>query len=140
LCPLLNSYDIVYLLHSKIRHHTHVFAIANTPMICSILYTFSLEITHNFVWYICFWDLCNTVIPYIEEHGIIRFMMINVNDVTYNNKNRLITWLQYCYPMEHASTTCSAQSTINHQTYSLSSKSSDRKCMVNIRDILKRYF
>jgi ferredoxin-fold anticodon binding domain-containing protein len=25
-------------------------------------------------------------------------------------------------------------------TYTLSSKSSDRKCLVNIRDILKRYF
>jgi len=37
------------------------------------------------------WDLCNTVILYIEEHGIIRFMMINITDVTYNDNNRLIT-------------------------------------------------
>jgi len=29
------------------------------------------------------WGLCITVIPYIEKHGIIRFMMININDVTY---------------------------------------------------------
>jgi len=37
------------------------------------------------------WDLYNTVIPYIEEHIIIRLMMININDVTLNNNNRLIT-------------------------------------------------
>jgi len=36
------------------------------------------------------WDLY-TVIPYIEVHGIIRFMMININEVTLNNDNRLIT-------------------------------------------------
>jgi hypothetical protein len=27
-------------------------------------------------------DLYNTVISYIEENGIMRFMMININDVT----------------------------------------------------------
>jgi hypothetical protein len=36
-------------------------------------------------------DLYNTVIPYIEECGIIHFMMINTYDVTLNTKNILIT-------------------------------------------------
>jgi len=33
-----------------------------------------------------------------------------------------------------------ANTNISLGTYTLSSKSSDRKCLVNIRDILKRYF
>jgi hypothetical protein len=28
------------------------------------------------------WDLCNTVILYIEEHGIIRLMMINITVIS----------------------------------------------------------
>jgi hypothetical protein len=66
---------MVYPIHIKIRNHIQF----------CLLRLFSSKL------YMVVWDLCNTVIPYNEEHGIIRFMMININDFTYNNNNILIT-------------------------------------------------
>jgi len=65
---------MVYSIHSKLRNHTQCFL---------------LRLFFSYL-YMVVWDLF-TVIPYIEEHGIIRFMMININEVTLNNNNRLIT-------------------------------------------------
>ena len=68
---------MVYPIHIEIRNHTQF----------CLLRLFSSKL------YMVVWDLCNTVIPYNEEHRIIRFMMININDVTYNNNNILITMI-----------------------------------------------
>ena len=99
--PQLNSYDIVYHIHSKLENHIQFCPLLDSYGIVyninSKLNTVPSLYTYDMVYpihgklrnhtqfcmirlfssklYMVVWDLCNTVIIYNEGHGIIRFMM-----------------------------------------------------------------